>query len=86
MNLPGTRRPADSVTTAIGSPQEEKMLRVVLLSVALLTSFVLGAASGYAAKALNTPPAAVSHAAAACPQGTHAEVWYSAGTWACVSN
>jgi len=62
------------------------MRRVVLLSVGLLASFVLGAASGYAAKALNTPAPTASHAAAVCPRGTHVEVWYTAGAWACVSN
>ncbi|HEX2645975.1 MAG TPA: hypothetical protein VHO95_01995 [Candidatus Dormibacteraeota bacterium] len=56
------------------------------MSVGLLAAFVLGAASGYAAKALNAPPPTATHAAAVCPQGTHAAVWYSAGAWGCVSN
>lgn len=53
---------------------------------ALLAAFLLGSASGYAVGAL-TPNAAapkVQHTAP-CPVGSHAVVWYTAGTWACTN-
>lgn len=54
---------------------------------ALLAAFLLGSASGYLVKGL-TPSAATTaqQHAAACPAGSHAVVWYSAGTWSCVGN
>ncbi len=54
---------------------------------ALLVAFILGSASGYLVKAL-TPSAATTlqQHAAACPAGSHAVVWYTTGTWTCVSN
>jgi hypothetical protein len=54
---------------------------------ALLTTFLLGSASGYLVKAL-TPGAATTQLqhAAACPVGSHAVVWYTAGTWSCAGN
>jgi len=53
---------------------------------ALLAAFLLGSASGYLVKGL-TPSAATTQQQhlAACPAGSHAAVWYTAGTWSCVS-
>lgn len=54
---------------------------------ALLAAFLLGSASGYLVKGL-TPSAATTpqQHAAVCPAGSHAVVWYTAGTWSCASN
>ncbi|GEM_PF-4955797 len=63
------------------------MRNTIVLLAGLLLAFAIGAVSGYAAKTVTTTPAAaVSRQATACPQGTHAVVWYTAKTWACVSN
>ena len=63
------------------------MRTTIVLLAGLLLAFAVGAVSGYAAKTVTTAPAAaVTHQSAACPQGTHAVVWYTAKTWACVSN
>lgn len=62
------------------------MSRTIVLFAGLLFAFALGAVSGYAAKTVTTPAAPVAQHAAACPQGTHAVVWYTAKTWACASN
>jgi hypothetical protein len=53
--------------------------------------FLLGGAAGYIVKDLSTPtaPAEASIAGrptAICPVGTHVVVWYTARTWACVSD
>jgi hypothetical protein len=62
------------------------------LLVALLAVFFLGGAGGYLVRGLGTPPAAFaqpaadSRPAAICPAGTHVVVWYTARTWACVSD
>ena len=54
---------------------------------ALLVAFLLGSASGYLVKALTPSPATtLQQHMAACPAGSHAVVWYTAGTWSCVSN
>ena len=68
------RRPAFSIT------------RLAAIA-ALLAAFLLGSASGYLVKALS-PSAATPQPqhAAACPSGSHAVVWYTAGTWSCVGN
>jgi hypothetical protein len=55
----------------------------VALFVGLLVAFLIGAGSGYAAKSVTSPAPGARPAVAACPQGTHAEVWYTAKTWAC---
>ena len=52
---------------------------------ALITVFVLGALSGYLVKPSSAAAPAAS-AATACPAGTHVVVWYTARTWACVSD
>lgn len=54
---------------------------------ALLAAFLLGSASGYLVKGL-TPTAATAppQHATACQAGSHAVVWYTAGTWSCASN
>jgi len=62
------------------------MRTTIVLLAGLLLAFAVGAVSGYAAKTVTTPAAAVSRQATACPHGTHAVVWYTAKTWACVSN
>lgn len=55
----------------------------VVLIVGVLLAFFIGAGSGYAAKSITSPTSAANPAVAACPQGTHAEVWYTARAWAC---
>ena len=64
------RRPSLSATT------------IVMLA-AVLIAFVLGGFGGYAVKAVTSPGSVASRAAAACPTGMHAVVWYTAQTWAC---
>lgn len=65
-------------------------MRITLALVfAIVLAFVVGAASGYAARFVTTPAAAAAQGhstAAACPSGTHAVVWYTAKTWSCLSN
>lgn len=57
---------------------------------ALITVFVLGALGGYLVKPSNAaapaPIAQRQSAATTCPAGTHVVVWYTARTWACVSD
>jgi hypothetical protein len=53
---------------------------------ALLVAFLLGSASGYLVKALTPNATTLQQHTAACPMGSHAVVWYTAGTWTCVSN
>jgi hypothetical protein len=53
---------------------------------ALLVAFLLGSASGYLVKALTPDATTLQQHTAACPVGSHAVVWYTAGTWTCVSN
>jgi hypothetical protein len=53
---------------------------------ALLVAFLLGSASGYLVKALTPDATTLQQHTAACPVGSHAVVWYTAGTWSCVSN
>jgi hypothetical protein len=55
------------------------------LVVALMAAFVFGGIGGYAARTLNSAPAAGA-AVSACPAGSHAVVWYTARSWACVSD
>ena len=50
---------------------------------ALLLAFALGAIGGYAVKAISINSVSPTHAAAACPQGMHAVVWYTARAWTC---
>ena len=61
-------------------------LSTVIALVALLLAFAVGAASGYAVKAVSTPRAAAAVTSAICPAGTHVAVWYSAKSWSCLSN
>jgi hypothetical protein len=58
----------------------------IAMLAALLTAFVLGGLGGYAVKAITAPTVGSTHATAACPQGMHAVVWYSAKTWTCQSD
>lgn len=58
----------------------------VAMFVALLVAFILGGLGGYAVKAITTTSVATSRAAAACPQGMHPVVWYTARTWSCQSD
>lgn len=58
---------------------------------ALVAVFLLGGAGGYVVKGLSTPPAAYQSSTtgrpnAICPLGTHVVVWYTARTWACLSD
>ena len=55
----------------------------IAMFAALLMAFVLGGIGGYAVKAITAPASVASRAAAACPTGMHAVVWYTAKTWAC---
>jgi hypothetical protein len=59
--------------------------------IALLAVFFLGGVGGYLVRGPSTPaalaqPAAGSRPVAICPDGTHVVVWYTARTWACVSD
>ncbi len=58
---------------------------IAMLAAVLMALFV-GAIGGYAVKAISTPAVGATHAAAACPQGMHAVVWYTAKTWTCQSD
>jgi hypothetical protein len=60
---------------------------VLPLLLALLAAYLLGGASGYVTNGLVAPRTTpVVLAKSACPAGTHAVVWYSAGTWDCEQN
>ena len=61
------------------------MRRLFVVS-GLIVAFALGTATGYAARTINSPAAPTGHLSAACPQGTHAVVWYTARTWECAAN
>lgn len=55
-------------------------------AIALIVAFVLGAAGGYAARAVSAPAAAtLVRAAAPCPTSERPVVWYTAHTWQCVA-
>ena len=62
------------------------------LLIALTAVFFLGGAGGYVVRGLGSPTsvlvqsAAGSRPAAICPAGMHVVVWYTARTWACVSD
>ena len=64
----------------------------VAVFIALLAALILGAASGYLLRALSVPISvprqqiAVVGSGTTCPLGTHVVVWYTARTWACVSD
>jgi len=58
----------------------------VAMFAALLLAFALGAIGGYAIKAISITSVSPTHAAAACPQGMHAVVWYTAKAWTCQSD
>ena len=64
------RRPTLSATT-------------IVMVAALLLAFVLGGLGGYAVKAVSSPSSVAARAAAACPTGMHAVVWYTGKTWTC---
>jgi hypothetical protein len=61
-------------------------MRITLVLVlALVIAFAVGAAGGYAVRGVTTQVAAAPRQAASdCPSGTHAVVWYTARAWACV--
>lgn len=61
-------------------------MRKVLVVFGLIVAFALGTASGYAARTVNSPGAPAGPIRAACPQSTHAVVWYTARTWQCAPN
>jgi hypothetical protein len=63
---------------------KEKEMRKVLVVLGLVVAFAAGGAGGYAARTVGGP-AAVDHSSA-CPAGSHAAVWYTARTWACLPN
>ncbi|HEY0830823.1 MAG TPA: hypothetical protein VGE99_06740 [Candidatus Dormibacteraeota bacterium] len=56
----------------------------ILVIIALLVAFCLGSASGYFVRTATASSEQTQ--AAVCPVGTHPEVWYSAGAWACVAD
>ena len=61
-------------------------MRRLLVVFGLIVAFALGTATGYAARTVNSPAALAGHVSVACPQGTHAVVWYTARTWECAPN
>ena len=65
---------------------QSRSVRSVAALLVLLLAFAIGATSGYALKAMTSRAAAPVRAAAICPAGTHVAVWYTAGSWGCVSN
>jgi hypothetical protein len=76
------------MNTTAALPRPPYAIGALPVLAALIAVFVLGALSGYLIKpssAAAPAPAAV-HAATACPSGAHAVVWYTARTWACVSD
>jgi hypothetical protein len=56
------------------------------LLIALLAVFFLGGAGGFLVRGIGAPAAASIQPAAMCPVGMHVAVWYTARTWACVSD
>jgi hypothetical protein len=64
---------------------KEKEMRKVLVVLGLVVAFAAGGAGGYAARTVGSPSAAGSYSSA-CPAGSHAAVWYTARTWACLPN
>ena len=60
-------------------------MRKVLVVLGLVVAFAAGSAGGYAARTVASPSAVGSHSFA-CPAGSHAAVWYTARTWACLPN
>ena len=54
--------------------------------VALVAVFVFGALSGYLVRPAVPSAPSAPRAVSACPTGMHAEVWYTARTWACVAD
>jgi hypothetical protein len=74
--------------STIAVPKPPYALGALPVLVALVAVFVLGALSGYLIRpsSLAAPAVVQQHAATACPAGTHVVVWYTARTWACVSD
>lgn len=61
-------------------------MRRLFIVLGLVVAFAAGSAGGYAARTVGTATTPASHSAAACPDGSHAVVWYTARTWACLPN
>jgi len=78
------------MSMSVAKPNPQFSIGALPVLVALITVFVLGALSGYLVKPSSTvasPSASQRQSAAtACPAGTHVMVWYTAHTWACVSD
>lgn len=74
--------------TAIAIPRPVLSAATAVAFFALVVMFLIGGFSGYVLRAMSgpasTPPP--PRASAACPAGSHAVVYYSAGTWSCVDN
>jgi hypothetical protein len=73
------------MTTSIAVPKPPYSIGLVPLLAALLTVFALGGASGYLVHAPAASGVAAPRSVSACPAGMHAEVWYTAHSWACVA-
>ena len=76
------------MNTNIALPKPPYSIGALPLLVALVAVFVLGALSGFLVRPSSAaaPAPAAQHAATACPANTHVVVWYTARTWACVSD
>ena len=70
------------MSTSVAIPRRPYAIHPVAILVALIAVFVFGALSGYLVRPSTAP--AAPRAASACPVGTHAVVWYTARSWACV--
>ena len=80
------------MVTNAATPKPRFSGAATLLLAALVATFALGGLSGYLVRAVVVPVANVDRqtgavrSTAVCPIATHAVVWYTAGTWACVSD
>ncbi|HEV2217077.1 MAG TPA: hypothetical protein VGV88_05825 [Candidatus Dormibacteraeota bacterium] len=70
------------MSTSVAIPRPPYAIGPVAILIALIAVFVFGALSGYLVRPSTAP--AAPQAASACPVGTHAVVWYTARSWACV--
>lgn len=76
------------MSTSVAIPKPPYAIGPLPVLVALIAVFVFGALSGYLIRpsSVAAPAPSAQHAATACPSGTHVVVWYTARTWACVSD
>ena len=74
------------MTTSLVLPKPPYAIGALTVLVALIAVFILGALSGYLVRPSSAAAPARQTAVSACPAGTHVTVWYTARTWACVSD